>query len=809
MDDNPVVEDDVELDLDGLDMRMADGETGDTLATASMDPETMSSGQDQEEVANISPPPPVRTRRSSVAPPLLRVKALLQDESRPSESEVASEARLTRRMSIRRGRHSNGGRLSEAAGGLSPVASTDSAFPGSQSSLVDYNWSNGGAATMTGGTSGDSLQQDDDDDLLDNVGFVSDDDVNSSASDDSDAPVPAAMTASGNTDASHTGSVGLSQSPDKASSSSRHPSHGSLTGPLSAVGTSPVKATSQTIPVEGADEDMGDEQPEQSTSALQQSFSAQTPPPRFASIPPGAAAGHARSSSYTSPAGLPFDAPAGVTDSSPGSTTGQAGSLSTPPTTGRPRTGSVWLDFRNSPNAASVTGSTSSHILDKRHQQRLTHGPYHRGSSSNSSAVRSLKSGVKRDRPSLTISPGSSVASPSLLAAASANTLPTMKPTRGDDFISAGVHNLTTAPAPPKRKFGSEERFEPYATSVHKRRAVSPLTGMSLPMSSYPSGNVSSESGSGSGNGTPSSAGGLTSMNHPGSSSPSSFNFNNQRVMAAMPSPGANLGFGGASTNHGPPTGYFGLMTAKRSAIKPARSHPHSIARSPVGTTQPLTPTHGLAGQSQIPPFGLEGSGLGPSVIGHSRASSPSPHTTSGSSRSSSAAPLGVGSIIPTSASGPLPIGLGLASLPLGPTLLGSSPKSSGSGPGYGSAALGLSIAANSRDDDYYYPSVDSLAGTGSSDPSASTASSSGLLESTGGIPISSRRRMGSPIAMRKRAGTERDVRAARGTGASRSLTPVTPVDGMTPLSPGASGPGKRRAEEGGEVEGGVERLML
>lgn len=731
---------DIDFDLDGMDMRMTDCDE----VPSTVDPSVPLSqaGASTDDMGAItasmepspSPPPPLRrrssadnpvpaqaatARRASMAPPLLRVMSLLRDESRPSESEVASEAKLTRRLGheaeileYRREREaspfpSNGRHLLDAH--VEPrKTSGGMGFPSSDYSLhMDDEESMSDGKVVSGAPEEDGL--------LDNVGFESDH-TTSEGSELLSPPIE----------------------PNIAAPFLRD-NYADLIDAYPAVQRYNDATVILAQEESGADTRMDAEEDDNSKTADAANH-ASTPPASALQRSGAQQTGHERSSSYP-------NADSVVSQSA--SKTGTPTRDATPPalsTSTHRRMGSAWTDFRNSPSPATGTVAVP---LEKRHHHRVHNGSFHRTGNG--------KTDREGNASKLSTSPasGSGHGSTGVI---------------GGNAVES-ILSSSPGPLPPsvrsKRKFGPEERFEPYASSVYKRRAVSPLTGLSLPLS-------------GLGTFT---AGAIPTSLASASAATSTISSN---VTGGSLTGGSPLGTGGGgypyyrssvASNRSPPIGgrdrdggYFGRKSVGATIAPSTRGIPSaaaavgagsgsgtaSLSRSP--TTRPSTPLVGPDGSGSM--GAAMASYYGPS----------SPPTSSHHYHRAGGPPM------------PMPIGLGLGA---GGALLGSSPKSSGSGPGYGSGGLGLSIAANSRDD------FDGSLATGSPGGEMSSGSGSGR-----------RSRMGSPVASRK-----------RGFPGSGELTPGA-VDRLMRGYGGErdkdKGKEREKSKQGGEeMEGGVERMVL
>lgn len=578
--------DDVELDLDGMDMRMGEADEEDQEELRDDEEDSTSSSPSKRNAnpsrqrQNFTPGPSSRSETRSYeagtpAPPLRRVLQLLKEEAKPGEGEVASEAKVTKRLgaineaaaarSMR-----EGSPFAMAARGTTPLRDAD-AIAGPQRGAGPAGGALAGpaAAAVAG-----------DDDLLDNVGFESSSsDALSSASedgyiDDSDGTYePASTPASLPPDVHSTGVTAAQddmQMDDRDDEAMLDDSAGTQGGDA---GLSMTPSANQQNPSAAV-----------TSSGLFPISAISTPPPRFStpSLP---------SSANVSPVNERGQAPAyawegrhlarGGTEaprtplslSAMGVGTGDAGrslSISSPsssstaatPTqvsatgplrgtggvaTGRKRTGSAWMDFRNSPNNASANpagssaagGVTSGSLggggggssFDKRHHRLHGHHgrPYPHPHHHHKAKDMALAAAANRG---LSTSPAStSAAYPGALAgftaaASSRASSPTL--------AAAAVTSSASASAATKRKFGfggsdspggsssggsssgagtgerSSDRFEPYMTSAYKRRAVSPL--MSLGSFGGGAGGVmSSPVGHGGGGGGAESVGGTAS----------------------------------------------------------------------------------------------------------------------------------------------------------------------------------------------------------------------------------------------------------------------------------------------------------
>ena len=394
--------DDVELDLDGMDMRMgeADEEDQEELRDDEDDSTSSSpskrSGDLSRQRQSFTPGPSSRSQNRSYeagtpAPPLRRVLQLLKEEAKPGEGEVASEAKVTKRLgAINEAAAARSMRESSpfamAARGTTPLRDADAIAGPQRGAGLGGGLLAGAAAAAAATAAGD-------DDLLDNVGFESSSsDALSSASedgyiDDSDGTYePASTPASLPPDVHSTGVTAAQddmQMDDRDDEAMVDDSAGGQEG--GDAGLSMTPSANQQNPSAAA------------TSGLFPISAISTPPPRFStpSLP---------SSANVSPVNERGQAPAyawegrhlarGGTEaprtplslSAMGVATGDAGrslSISSPsssstaatPTqmsatgplrgaggvaTVRKRTGSAWMDFRNSPNNASANPAGSS-----------------------------------------------------------------------------------------------------------------------------------------------------------------------------------------------------------------------------------------------------------------------------------------------------------------------------------------------------------------------------------------------------------------------------------------------------------------
>lgn len=502
-------EDDVELDLDGLDMRMADGDdesvrrrswsaagssssppppptsdfstsgqrrsqrtqsfTSDRKSTgflgASGRPNRPKAGHSVDTVPEVEGDEAVL----NVVPPLQRVFRQLKDEAKPVEGEVASEAKLTKRLSAL-----NDVVRSAREGSPFPIVSGDAATRGAQDSLISAAVRRRKSG-KSDGAEGDAAHHDDD--LLDNVGFESD--ALSTSSEDSDT-----YEASG------------------------------LAGPVeSAAQTWKVAADDDSgnamgeIAMEGLDDeemvadaqDTGHELPDSSQHITRTPPRPQTPSaPASANVSPqiqrtdGCQHSDIREGPLT-PLALGEKLSSSSSEATAIGSQGSALTQAINRPTGRKRTGSAWMDFRNSPSATGTGGG-----LEKRHHRlHGGNGSHHlhrnrpsdspsmamaRGLSTSPAAVTSLPSAIIAagggGSPRLSSSPGASVA---LNVLGSNRNSVLTKRKYGFGSSSDSPQSSSTSPGSV-----TGERYDPYTSSAYKRRAVSPLTTMNLSLGERP-----------------------------------------------------------------------------------------------------------------------------------------------------------------------------------------------------------------------------------------------------------------------------------------------------------------------------------
>lgn len=552
-------EDDVELDLDGMDMKMDDlnadapevmqeGATrvhieSPQLESFAVTPAPVpspalraasSSGSRPERTQSFSGRPSsgsARTAKSSTercsklnhctasvpgAPdgdvrgvggsvqPLWRVFQLLKDEAKPVESEVASEAKLTKRLSVL---HKAASRRSRENSPFTGPNMASQSMKGPDPAL-DTSQQGLGQASADAAYLLEDPDHKDDDDLLTNVGFESD---ALSTSDDSE----------------------LDQAPNATTS---------LLGAVSE-----TMAAGEQVPVLGSqrltsrfhvdgdgDADMAEDKiehphcgsvapiptPGRTTKPFVDSLS-RTPPRRFqtssGSSPTNISPTLERASAFcgatsptpTTPVGTvaPTSLSAMSGDqheqiqeqarSSAASASGAATAGSKNLYMSRKRTGSAWMDFRNSP---SVTASSGS--LEKRHQRLYGHSyRSKRAVSAAASEAATLARGLSTSPAAVAgaagiLCSGPASSSPCLKSSASgtANT-PLGVPAGRSGFLTKRKHGFASD-SPSSDGAGGvgngvsgggsgmgvagNERFEPYANSAYKRRAVSPLNSMNI-----------------------------------------------------------------------------------------------------------------------------------------------------------------------------------------------------------------------------------------------------------------------------------------------------------------------------------------
>ncbi|CAO1638041.1 unnamed protein product [Parajaminaea phylloscopi] len=548
-------EDDVELDLGGMDMKMDDIDESDhyrSPARAVKSPlgqaQTESSGlppapAPSPALAAVSPPtgspivhkaanalptyPESHSRRSASASeitdqdnrgtgavqPLRRVFQLLRDEAKPVESEVASEAKLTKRLTVLHEAAARGGREQSPFVECSPHVSSSRIEGGPTLARRRYANRHDDEASASANEEEGRYE----DDLLENVGF--DSDVTDSSSDDSDLAEPPTAT----TSCPQEYQAASDQLHRTAADVSQDGQNSSFIGDMQ-------------IDDDG-DADMSGQTDRQSSSAASApiptpavgnifaNLSSRTPPRRF-QTPSGPSSTNVspimdrgqmgqgvRSPAPTTPLGMhasltPLHALGAEWDNAGGHADTSSGTVATNASAGdgsggnasyvsRKRTGSAWMSFRNSPSATTSGGS-----LEKRHHR--LHGQSFR---SKRTASNANLDHIAANR-GLSTSPASAAGPAGISAAVAGGSSPRFK-----NSVTSASANLSHGVAPgrsgllTKRKYGfasdspssdgggsgggggansgsgggsGNERFEPYANSVYKRRAVSPLSTINL-----------------------------------------------------------------------------------------------------------------------------------------------------------------------------------------------------------------------------------------------------------------------------------------------------------------------------------------
>ncbi|KAK0521706.1 hypothetical protein OC835_006800 [Tilletia horrida] len=390
------------------------------------------------------------------------------------------------------------------------------------------------------------------------------------------------------------------------------------------------------------------------------------------------------------PTSLGAPQPATAATAAGQSANSSSGSLSTsmPTPSNFAKKGAQWTNFRATPRARS--SARTSPGLERIYRPR-TPGPS-LGAGGRAGAA---EGGAPPSAPSSTSSMDTSEVPPMSGGAGMAPLL--MSPSMWTTFVRHG-----------KRKLGTDhERYEPYASSAAKRRAVSPIAYLASVSSSAAAAAAAASAlgvqtggphcvhlhGSGAGHG--SSSAGVSSAS--AASSPSTGAIANGLPLPnptplSMPSPtnpliqpfwattsAAAAAAAAAAHYHQHHRTLSGPYSRSASAFATAAAASSSRSGSPA--TRPSTPTNLTAAP---PPWHLNG-GAGGSAGG-------TPNGMGAGSAGPGSAPP---SLLPLSLTLRENINAGLAS----PSLLATqTPGSAGSGPGYGSmpAALGLSLGGNS-----------------------------------------------------------------------------------------------------------------
>ncbi|PWN27738.1 hypothetical protein BDZ90DRAFT_232134 [Jaminaea rosea] len=547
-------EDDVELDLDGMDMRMEEAEDDDEESTASSP--TKRVAVQRAENHSLAP-----RGSNAVAPPLRRVLQLLKEESKPGEGEVASEAKVTKRL----------GAINEAAAASrsmregSPFATPSS----SSSTLVhDADAASGNLSVSQAHAQAqrNAALSSGDDDLLDNVGFESSSDALSSPSSnegdeiDSDAGYEPASTPASLPDgpdgatlepandmqmdegddeamqddsaSADAGSGLLSTTP--LAGHNAGPASSSTLFPSSAISTPPPRFSTPSLPssanVSPVNERGGGYPWDARQHPLNRGLTeAPRTPMGLSALAAGlggeaapAAANHSLSISS------PSTSSTTSTPTQPSTTGPMRGGISTSSTTGRKRTGSAWTDFRNSPGQTSSSAATgrdgatpggSAGSLGAggassydRKQHRLHgyqaswharhHHHHHHHSKAKDLALAAAASRGLSTSPAASTSgayPGgvaafntSRASSPTLASAVTSASTKRKFGFGGTGSDSPGGSSSSSGNANSERgTSGAGERYDPYISSAHKRRALSPLMSLGLGLGSG-SGSMSS-----------------------------------------------------------------------------------------------------------------------------------------------------------------------------------------------------------------------------------------------------------------------------------------------------------------------------
>lgn len=539
------VDDDVEIDLDGLDMKMEDLDE-DGMAAPAPEQATSSSTfpvppppAPSPAISATSPPSsrprkhgsfgsvdaqldagPSRNQRlpssgetsNGAVQPLRRVFQLLKDEAKPEESEVASEAKLTKRLSVINEASARLAREGSPFCGPFGAASVATADLGLDGEVTAVSRRRGNTRAHLGGSL-DIEHGQEDDDLLDNVGFESE--ALTSSGEDSDLDVLATTTASilpaTQQDQAGHDLINGQQVPDNvddvqmdgdgdADMAANGSETGAATGyPLAA----PIPTALPTFggPASSRTPPRRPYHPSAPNSANVSPVMDRYGGNSEAPLTPGGAHDlslNAQSNGMTSRSNTPLESGAPAhnrpTVGIKGTHAGGHGSSAN----SRKRTGSAWMDFRNSPSATASSGS-----LEKRHHRLYGH------TSRSKRAASAAASEILASARGLSTSPASAS---NMLNSSGAGGSPRLK---NSSAAAANMLSNSRSGLLTKRKYGfasdspssdgtgsghggagtggsssgnggGSDRFEPYANSVYKRRAVSPLSTMNLAMFGHP-----------------------------------------------------------------------------------------------------------------------------------------------------------------------------------------------------------------------------------------------------------------------------------------------------------------------------------